>query len=457
MRKPAFSVLPFLLLAACAGNRAPSRPELTGPEYGRPGDPLTYAVVSTDPEGEEVAYKLGWGDTSSIDWSRYYASGQPVTRVHTYADTGRYVIRATARDPHENESGLSDSLVVTISQLPPGKPITPVGPAFCTTGVTYSYKVVAVHPQDEELEFQFDWGGTVGDWGNSVGSGETASIDHVFDSAGTYAVAARARDDAGLISAWSDPLAVTVVDIPGGPPLNLSLRAETDTTVRLTWSPPVEGTPNLYRVMFKQVGGGAPVIACETADTTCEHDPSGMTGQYSVLALFGATPYEGADALSTIPIHSGTTTVGELSGPDKPGCGWPAPDRLAKTYDMGDTIWVDSIDFYVSDFKPGSDGPTYYLASPDLAPADSGGSVPAGRWQTTHLAVLADELSPLPPVGDSAWTSRVAVPDVPVHAAFHTQHHYFAMVKVTQLRIPQEDLRMQAWFQPVQGLRLLRH
>jgi hypothetical protein len=176
-----------------------------------------------------------------------------------------------------------------------------------------------------------------------------------------------------------------------------------------------------------------------------------------VLALFGATPYEGADTLSTIPIRSGTTTVGELSGPDKPGCGWPAPDRLAKTYDMGDTTWVDSIDFYVSDFKPGSTGPTYYLASPDLAPADSGGNVPAGRWQITHLAVLADEESPLPPVGDSAWTSRVAVPDAPVYAAFHTQHHYFAMVKVTQLRIPQEDLRMQAWFQPVQGLRLLRH
>jgi hypothetical protein len=51
----------------------------------------------------------------------------------------------------------------------------------------------------------------------------------------------------------------------------------------------------------------------------------------------------------------------------------------------------------------------------------------------------------------------VAVPDVPVNAACHTAQGHFAVVKVTQLRIQNKDLRIQAWFQPVQGLRLLRH
>jgi hypothetical protein len=31
------------------------------------------------------------------------------------------------------------------------------------------------------------------------------------------------------------------------------------------------------------------------------------------------------------------------------------------------------------------------------------------------------------------------------------------MVSVTQLRTQQKDVRLQAWFQSVQGLRLLRH
>ncbi len=340
-------------------------------------------------------------------------------------------------------------------QSPPEKPMTPVGPASCTTGVAYLYKVMAVHPQSLPMEFQLDWGGTVSNWGNWAASGETATVSHVFDTAGTYATAARARDSAGLLSDWSDPLSVTAVSIPSGPARNLSLWAETDSTVRLAWSPPLEGVPNLYRVVFTPVGQ-SPVVAIETSDTTCGHDPAGMTGEYRVLAQFGGIYFEPEDTLSTIPVHTGTTTVGELSGSDKPGCGWPAPGRVAATYDMSDTAWVDLVQFYVTDFKASSNGPTYYLASPDLAPTDSGGSVPAGRWHVTSFAELADEQEPVPPVGDSAWRSTARVPGAMV-AACHTEAGYFAMVKVTQLRIQQKDLRLQAWFQAVQGLRLLRH
>jgi hypothetical protein len=455
MRKFALSVLPFVLLAACS-RRGPSRPELIGPTSGRPGDSLSYAVSSTDPDGQEIAYKFTWGDSDTTDWTSYHAGGQAVVRVHVYDDTGHFAVRVNARNRDERESGWCDALGVAISQSPPEKPITPIGPAHCTTSVAYTYKVMAVHPQGQPLEFQFDWGGAVGNWGNSVASGETALVSHVFDSAGTYTIAARARDNVGLLSDWSDPLSVTAVDIPGGRARNLSLRAETDTTVRLTWSPPVEGVPNLYRVMFKPVGDTLR-IALETSDTTCEHDPAGMTGEYRVLARFGGAYFEPEDTLSTIPVHTGTTTVGELSGPDKPGCGWPGPDRVAGTYDMSDTAWVDLVEFYVTDFKAGSNGPTYYLASPDLAPHDTGGSVPAGRWHVTSFAELADEQGPVPPVGDSAWKSTARVSDTPVYAACHTQQGYFVVVKVTQLRIQQKDLRLQAWFQPVQGLRLLRH
>jgi len=340
-------------------------------------------------------------------------------------------------------------------QSPPEKPITPVGPANCTTGVAYVYKVMAIHPEGQRLEFQFDWGGAVDDWGDWAASGETAAVSHVFDTAGTYATAARARDSAGLLSDWSDPLLVTAVSIPSGPARHLSLWAETDSTVRLAWSPPVEGVPNLYRVMFTPVGQ-SPVVALEIGDTTCVHDPAGMTGEYRVLAQFGGIHIEPEETLTTIPVQSSATWVGELSGPDKPGCGWPAPDRVAATYDMSDTAWVDMVEFYVTDFKAGSNGPTYYLASPDLAPADSGGNAPAGRWHVTSFAELADEQGPVPPVGDSAWKSTARVPGAMV-AACNTEPGYFAIVKVTQLRIQQKDLRLQAWFQPVQGLRLLRH
>ena len=341
-------------------------------------------------------------------------------------------------------------------QSPPEKPIMPIGPVSCTTGVTYAYKTLAVDPQGQRLEFQFDWGGTVGDWGNSAASGETAVVSHVFDTAGTYAIAVRARDSAGLLSVWSDPLSATAVSIPSGPARGLSLRAETDSTVRLTWGPPVEGVPNLYRVMFKPVGE-SPVVALETSDTTCVHDPAGMTGEYRVLARFGGIYVEPGETLSTTPVQSGSAWVGELSGQDNAGYGWPGPDWLGATYEMLDTAWADRVELYVTDFRPGSDGPTYYLASPDLAPTDSGGSVPAGGWHVTSFVELTDEQGPVPPSGDSAWRSSARVPGAPISAACHTESDYFAIVKVTQLRIAQKDLRLQAWFQPVQGLRLLRH
>jgi hypothetical protein len=454
MSKLALSVLAFVLLVAC-GHRGPSRPALIGPASGRPGDSLSYAVTSTDPDGKDVAYIFSWGDADTSNWTSYYASGQAVAQVHVYHDTGHFSIRVNARNTDSVESGWCSALAVVLSQSPPEKPITPIGPVYCTTGVAYTYRTVAVHPQGQPLEYQFDWGGSVGSWGDETASGETASVSHVFDTAGTYAVMVRARDNAGLLSGWSDTLSVTAIDIPGGAARNLLLVPETDSTVLLTWSPPVEGVPNLYRVMFKPVGQ-SPVVALETGDTTCVHDPVGMTGDYRVLARFGGAYFEPAETLSTIPVHSGTTTVAELGGTGKPGCGWPGPGRVIAIYDMSDTAWVDAVEFYVTDLKPGSSGPTYYLASPSLAPTDSGGSVPAGRWQVTSFAELADEQSRIPPRGDGAWRNSARVPGAMI-AACLTEQGFFAMVNVTQLRIQQSEVRLQAWFQPVHGLRLLRH
>jgi len=457
MRTFALALLPFVLLLAC-GHRGPSRPQLIGPTSGRPGDSLNYAVQSTDPDGKEVAYRFDWGDSSIVleYWTPYYPSGQAVTGVHIYPDTGHYAIRVNARNRDSVESGWCDPLVVVISQSPPSKPITPVGPAYCTTGVSYAYRVMATHPQGAPLQFQFDWSGEVSNWSSPVASGETIAVNHVFDTAGSYTVAARARDKAGLLSDWSDPLSVTAVDIAGGHAWNLSLAAVTDTTVQLTWSQPPEGAPNLYRVMFKPVGETLRV-AIETNDTSCVLDPGGLTGEYRVLARFGGAYFEPRETLSTIPVHTGSTWVSELGGTGKPGFGWPAPDRAGVTYDMSDTAWVDEVEFYVTDFKPGSDGPTYYLASPDLAPGDSGGGVPAGRWHVTGFVELANEQGPVPPPGDSTWRTTARVPDAPAYAGCHTQAGFYAIVEVTQLRTSQADVRLETWFQSVPGLRLLRH
>ena len=63
----------------------------------------------------------------------------------------------------------------------------------------------------------------------------------------------------------------------------------------------------------------------------------------------------------------------------------------------------------------------------------------------------------LPAAGDTGWVQPVGVTPVPATIGCLTQDGYFALIKVTQVRIANEDLRAQAWFQLVRGLRLIQH
>ena len=456
--RSAFSLIAFVtLLAGCHGNKPPGSPEITGPSEGLPGESLVFTVTATDPEGGDVAYKVSWGDTSSIEWTPFYAGGQGVRREHAYADTGTYVIQAMARDMEMQESDWCDGLTVNIRLLPPGRPDKPEGPAVCTTGVSYEYRFHAVHPQNESLLYQIDWGGGVQGWRGPVASDSWLRVNHSFDTAGTYPVSARAQDRHGLMTDWSDTLAVSVVEITGGPPVNCSLAAATDTTVRLWWNPPVEGEPGSYRVSFDAVGGGGSQVVADTTALEIEHDPNGLTGTYTIAAVFGATVYEDTLPLSTVPIHTGTVTIGELSGGNEPGCGWDRVLGAAASFPMSDTLYCDSVDFYCTDFATGSSGPTYFVASPDTAPADSGGSVSAGRWRNTPLALLASEQGPVPAAGDTAYRKAVALGSAPVCIGCLTADGYYCVVNVTQIRVPNECIRFHSWFQAVRGLRLVRH
>lgn len=448
----------LLTALSCSRNRPPQAPNLLGPNAARPGDTLVFHATASDPEFEDVAYKFAWGDTGSLEWSGYYISGQLVTRTHVFADTGAYVVRVMARDRHERESGWSESLLVRVSLLPPERPATPAGPAICTTGVRYAYVTAAHHPQADSVWFQFDWGGTVGDWQGPAASDSTFRVEHVFDTAGSYAVLARARDSRGLLSDWSTPIAVSAVDIPGGPPTGLALAAETDSTVRATWHPPVEGLPNDYLLYFKPVGGTGFDLVDTVADTTAVHDPDGATGTYRVSARFGSTVYEDTLTAGSVPVHTGTITVGELNGSDPAGLGWDRATGIARPLSMFDTLNAPLVDLYVTDFAAGSAGPAYHIASPDTAPFDPGGGAPPAPWRRVAIAgPLADEQAPLPAPGDTAWHGAVQLGVAPLFVGCRTDDARYGLVKVMQIRIANEDIRVQAWLQPVPGLRLLRH
>ena len=444
---------------ACGRNRAPTRPELSGPSSARPGDTVWVAAVSEDPEGKEVAYKFAWGDTGAVAWTDHYASGQSVTRSHVYADTGTYVVLVTARDTDNAESGPSEGLTIQVAYSLPGVPERPEGPESCYVREDETYRTSAVHPGGDSLQFQFDWAGEVGSWSGFVPSESTCSEVHRFDTTGVFEVRARARDARGLMSGWSEVLEVTVLERPGsGPePQNVRISAASDSTVLVMWSPPQDTVPDAYRLYFMAVRDTSYAFVAETTDTVFEHDPAGRTGSYRVAAVYDTAEAAAGATPSTVPVFSAAVVVAELNSPGLSGCGWKESDGQASTYDMTSHGSTSKVDWYVTDFAPGDSGPTYFIASPDTAPLDPGGGVPSGNWKDNHFTDSLPSEERLPADTGADYSSHTELRSVPLVLGCHTANGYYAMVKVLSVNAVNGEVTVETWFQRIQGLRLIQH
>jgi len=444
--------------AGCKKNRPPTAPQLSGPTLGKPSATLTYTFSSTDPENQEIAYTVAWGDTSAGEWSLTSASGQQVTRTHAYADSGAYHVKVKARDAQLAESEWSDSIVVSIGFRPPNQPGKPSGPASCSVGVAYTFTAKTTHPLGDSVWFQFDWGGAVGNWGGPVASDSQFQGQHVFDSVGTFGIAVRAKDARGDTSAWSESLNVTVVRSPAGPPLSLQLSAATDSTITLSWAAPTQGTPTGYNVYFKDVAGASFALVETVSTTTATHDPHGATGLYTVSAVFGAVEHFCADTLSTVPVYTAQTAVSELNAAGYSGYGWDRSAGTGATYTMTLPASADYVDFYITDFAPIFYGPTYSIASPDMGPSDPGNVVPAGLWRVSAFSnALTSETAPLPTYSTSTYFTYTDLATDPILVGCYTTDGYYALVELSDYNTGAGTVSTQSWFQRVHGLRLIKH
>lgn len=93
----------------------------------------------------------------------------------------------------------------------PNKPSTPVGETSGKPRIEYSYQSTAIDPNNDTLYYLFNWGdGTDSGWLGPVNSGVVYQAKHTWQKKGTYVVKTRVKDSNGLVSSWSDPLAVTM-------------------------------------------------------------------------------------------------------------------------------------------------------------------------------------------------------------------------------------------------------
>jgi len=102
-----------------------------------------------------------------------------------------------------------------IGTTPPNKPDTPSGPTNGIVGVEYTYTSSTTDPDGDDVYYLFDWDdGTDSGWLGPYDSGDTVEASHTWTEGGLYDVRVKAKDEPGAKSDWSDPLTVSIGDVP---------------------------------------------------------------------------------------------------------------------------------------------------------------------------------------------------------------------------------------------------
>ncbi len=181
----------------------------SGPTIGKTGITYTYSTSTTDPNGDQIYYNFSWGDDTYSDWLGPYDSGEIITASHVWIEEGNYKIQVKAKDVHDAVSNWSDSLLVTMENIPPDRPeIT--GPTDGGVGVSYDYTFVATDPNGDQLEYYIEWGdGNIEDWFGPFDSGDPQTVSHTWSEEGTYTIKAKAKDTHDAKSSWGT-LSVTM-------------------------------------------------------------------------------------------------------------------------------------------------------------------------------------------------------------------------------------------------------
>jgi len=179
----------------------PAKPTLTGPTLGVLNKYYEYAVVTTEPDGEDVYYFIDWGDGTNTGWFGPYNPGTSTTSQKAWNAPANYTVKARAKDIHDVASEWSDSLIVSIiDDNPPNAPtISGEKKGKINTPYTYTFKSTDVN--GDQVYFTIDWGdGQIDEWVGPYNSESPAEFAHQWQTKGTYTIKAKAKDIHGIES-----------------------------------------------------------------------------------------------------------------------------------------------------------------------------------------------------------------------------------------------------------------
>lgn len=253
-------------------------------------------------------------------------------------------------------------------------------------------------------------------------------------------------------------------EVAGSAPTNFALVAGADgITVVLSWEEPTEGEPDGYIVYFKPVNTTDWLVgdSLDATEFDFTHDPAEVTGDYKIAAYWGEDEFD-TDELTTVPVHTAAVSIYELNAAGNSGYGWAiASDFTGSTYSMAQVTNAPLVDFYVTDFAPGTGAADWSIASPDLGPNSVDSTiVPADNWRTSWFTdPIVDPQAALPEYGPTTffnYTEGIEV-DPTYIGVFLDEEEHFGLVEFSGVNPGDGSIQVETWFQTVQGLRLLAH
>jgi len=129
---------------------------------------------------------------------------------------------------------------------PPNDPPTPpiiTGPSIGAVNWPYCFEIVSTDPDGDSVYYMVDWGdGTQIEWLGPYPQGELAEVCHTWTAIGTYYIIARAKDDKGAESIWTDPFEITIVE--DEPPNEPSIEGPTNGKVGIKYDYTFVATDN---------------------------------------------------------------------------------------------------------------------------------------------------------------------------------------------------------------------
>jgi hypothetical protein len=190
-------------------NEPPNQPTITGPTDGEPGIEYEYTIEISDPDEDELYVWIDW-EAETQGWLGPYPSGETLNIMHSWDEAGVYDVKVKTRDPEYDESVWSETIIVSIGNLAPSKPVID-GPKTGLINSEIEFIFSATDENNDDLLFYIEWGdGTIEEWIGPYSSGEEVKLSHSWDEERSFGIKTKVKDPDGAESG----LTTHVITIP---------------------------------------------------------------------------------------------------------------------------------------------------------------------------------------------------------------------------------------------------